>query len=102
MKRSKDITPLELSVGSLLCVFMEYQNADGTLSKETFCKCLAEQMPSFDLAKAGEELFKTVDINEDGKLEFKEFAVLVCSFACSNYDALQEVMKTCKDDGNGK
>lgn len=53
-------------------------------------------------ANAGEELFKTVDINEDGKLEFKEFAVLVCSFACSNYDALQDVMKNCKDGGSGK
>lgn len=54
---------------------------------------------SITKAKAGEELFKTVDINEDGKLEFKEFAVLVCSFACSNYDALQDVMKNCKSDG---
>lgn len=51
MKRSKDITPLELSVGSLLCTFMEYQDADGKLTKETFCKCLTEQMPSFDAVR---------------------------------------------------
>lgn len=47
-------------------------------------------------ASIGEQLFKTVDINKDGKLEFKEFAMLVCSFACSNYQALEDAMNRTK------
>lgn len=40
-----------------------------------------------------EDIFKGVDLNQDGAVEFQEFATLVAVYAFSNYDALQVALK---------
>lgn len=44
-------------------------------------------------ADIGEEVFEGVDMNDDGKVDFKEFAMMTAGFAAANFEVLQEVMK---------
>ncbi|XP_017277734.1 protein S100-A11-like [Kryptolebias marmoratus] len=103
MAGCKDMTLMEMAVGSMLCVFMQHQNENGKLCSDAFKEILAEQMPSFNEACAEnkDEIFKKIDVNKDGTLDFPEFCSLVCSFACANHAILEEVMK-CAKEKHGK
>lgn len=77
--------------------FFPLLKATDYLMKWTTCTYVC--IPSVQGAcEAGceDEIFGSVDLNEDGLVDFKEFASLITSYAWSNFEALQEVMKTMK------
>ncbi|XP_017162938.1 protein S100-A11-like isoform X2 [Poecilia reticulata] len=94
---AEEITECEMALGCLFSVFMEKQGDDGKLTKEAFLQLLNEQIPSFKAGKnIGEEIFKGVDFNHDGAVDFQEFAMMIAGYASKNFAALQKVMKEAK------
>ncbi|KAK5610085.1 hypothetical protein CRENBAI_012163 [Crenichthys baileyi] len=77
-------------------VYMSKQGEDGKLSKQAFLELLNEQLPSFKKGggrDTGEEIFQGVDLNQDGSIDFKEFALMVAGYAAGSYETLQKLMK---------
>ncbi|XP_007561552.1 protein S100-A1-like [Poecilia latipinna] len=95
---AEEITECEMALGLLFSVFMEKQGDDGKLTKQAFLQLLNEQIPSFKAGgkNIGEEIFKGVDFNQDGAVDFQEFAMMIAGYASMNFAALQEVMKKSK------
>ncbi|XP_012730870.2 protein S100-G [Fundulus heteroclitus] len=91
----REISALEFSLGAMFGVYMSKQGEDGKLSKQAFLELLDEELPSFkgQGKNAGEEVFKDIDMNQDGSVDFKEFALMIAGYACGSYDTLQKVMK---------
>lgn len=44
----------------------------------------------------GDEIFKGVDLNQDGAVDFKEFALMIAGYAAGSYEVLQDLMKKAK------
>ncbi|PWA15118.1 hypothetical protein CCH79_00008681, partial [Gambusia affinis] len=95
---ARNMTECELALGCLFSVYMEKQGDDGKLCKTAFLELLNEQIPSFKAGgkDIGDEIFQGVDFNQDGAVDFKEFAMMIAGFASMNFDALQNVMKEAK------
>ncbi|XP_014843198.1 PREDICTED: protein S100-A11-like isoform X1 [Poecilia mexicana] len=98
LKMAEEITECEMALGLLFSVFMEKQGDDGKLTKQAFLQLLNEQIPSFKAGgkNIGEEIFKGVDFNQDGAVDFQEFAMMIAGYASMNFAALQQVMKKSK------
>ncbi|MEQ2239538.1 hypothetical protein ILYODFUR_005475 [Ilyodon furcidens] len=93
---NRDLSGLEIALGAMFGVYMSKQGEDGKLSKQAFLELLNEPLPSFkkgDGRDIGEEIFQGVDLNQDGSIEFKEFALMMAGCAAGSFETLQKLMK---------
>ncbi|XP_061598225.1 protein S100-G-like [Cololabis saira] len=88
----RELSGLEIAVAAMFGVFMSRRGPDGKLSKDAFLKLVKEEMSMYDQGM-GDEMFKDIDRNKDGSVEFKEFARLVATMASSSYKILESAVK---------
>jgi calcium-dependent protein kinase len=77
-------------------------NKDGEISKEELIECLKVCYPNKNCVKKAERIFKEIDFNDDGKINFSEF--LTANFKKEkllNEEALEKAFKLFDLDGNG-
>ncbi|XP_039607939.1 protein S100-A11 [Polypterus senegalus] len=82
---------MQAAINTLVQQFKHFAGSDGnaaTLSKEEFRKLVISQLP--DLVKDGsdpavsDKLFKSIDVNDDGELNFMEFWKLIGQLAINS------------------
>ncbi|XP_078146534.1 protein S100-G-like [Centroberyx gerrardi] len=78
---------------TLLCVaFKQHAGDDDKLSKAEFKKLVAEQMPAFSGKGAADDLFKGLDMDSSGSVDFPEFIRLIAEMAYVNFEVIKEIM----------
>ncbi|XP_008303956.1 protein S100-A2-like [Stegastes partitus] len=96
MSCSMELTNLETAVAYMFSVFMSKQGDNGKMDKWDFKEVLNKELPSFTKGKCGDEIFRSVDLDEDGYVEFREFALLVATYASEHADILQALVAAYK------
>ena len=77
-------------------------NKDGEISKEELIKCLEVNYPYQEAVQRANKIFKEIDFNNDGTINFSEF--LTANFKKEKLlsdDALEKTFKLFDIDGNG-
>nr|XP_056708690.1 protein S100-A2-like [Euleptes europaea] len=97
--------PLEKALGVMINTFHKYSGRDGDkykLNKAEMRELLLQEMPAFVQGKIDEPGFKymmkKLDSNEDGELDFQEYAVFLALAASLSNEFFQE----CADENNRK
>ncbi|XP_074470378.1 protein S100-A8-like [Sebastes fasciatus] len=88
---AQEMTALEVSVVAMFGVFMQHQNAEGKMTRDQFSSMVKTELGRF--IKDDTELFSDIDLDKDGFVSFKEFAVLVCTIAGCQHEVLQKAME---------
>ncbi|XP_054873783.1 protein S100-A11-like [Amphiprion ocellaris] len=91
-----ELTNLETAVAYMFSVFMSKQGDNGKMDKWDFIEVLNKELPSFTKGKCEDDVFHSVDLDEDGHVDFKEFALLVASYASEHADILQAIVAVYK------
>ncbi|KAK5854907.1 hypothetical protein PBY51_005057 [Eleginops maclovinus] len=62
------------------------------MDKETFLRVVKEELPYFEKAAAQNncDIFSNVDLDNDGFVDFEEFAKMVCCCACASNVDMEE------------
>jgi calcium-dependent protein kinase len=77
-------------------------NKDGEISKDELVKCLEVLYPSQEAKLRAEEIFKEIDFNDDGSINFSEFlTVNIKKEKLLNEETLDNAFKMFDIDGNG-
>ena len=77
-------------------------NKDGEISKEELVKCLEILYPSQEAKNRADEIFKEIDFNADGTINFSEFlTVNIKKEKLLNEETLDNAFKMFDIDGNG-
>ena len=77
-------------------------NKDGEISKEELVKCLEVLYPSQEAKLRAEQIFKEIDFNDDGSINFSEFlTVNIKKEKLLNEETLDNAFKMFDIDGNG-
>ena len=77
-------------------------NKDGEISKEELVKCLEVLYPSEEAKLRAEQIFKEIDFNDDGSINFSEFlTVNIKKEKLLNEETLDNAFKMFDIDGNG-
>ena len=77
-------------------------NKDGEISKEELIKCLESIYPSQEAKLRAENIFKEIDFNNDGSINFSEFlTVNIQKEKLLNEETLDRAFKMFDLDGNG-
>jgi len=77
-------------------------NKDGEISKDELVKCLEVLYPSQEAKNRADDIFKEIDFNNDGSINFSEFlTVNIQKEKLLNEETLDNAFKMFDMDGNG-